>query len=190
MNVVATGPDTIEQVAAEIREMYGSSFGVRTLKSMIEVVERITGAFSVMASAVGSVSMIVASVGIFAGLYTSVTERTKEIGLLKAVGLKKRGILGVFLGEATFIGIIGGLLGDAVGVGLGYGMAYLAGPFGETMAVSQTAGKAAVSYIPPVFTPENFLFALAFSVILSMLAGAYPAWRASRLDPVVALRKE
>jgi putative ABC transport system permease protein len=190
VNVVATSPENVEPVAAEIREMYGTSFEVRTLKSMIAVVQRITDAFSVMASAVASVAMIVASVGIFAGLYTSVTERTKEIGLLKAIGFKERGILGVFLGEATLIGIIGALLGDAVGVGLGYGMAYLAGPFGEVMAISQTAGKTAISYIPPVFTPENFLFALAFSVLLSMLAGAYPAWRASRLDPVVALRKE
>ena len=190
VNVVVTDPERVEQVATDIRGTYGSSYGVRTLKSMIDVVQRITGAFSVMASAVGAVSMVVASVGIFAGLYTSVTERTKEIGLIKAVGLKKRGILGVFLAEATLIGIIGGLLGDAVGVGLGYVMAYIAGPFGEVMAISQTAAKASISYIPPVFTPVNFLFALAFSVILSMLAGAYPAWRASRLDPVVALRKE
>ena len=190
VNVVATSPEKSEQIASEIRAMYGSSFELRTLKSMIAVVTRITEAFSVMANAVASVSMVVASVGIFAGLYTSVTERTKEIGLLKAIGFKKRGILGVFLGEATLIGIIGGLLGDAVGVGLGYGMAYLAGPFGEVMAISETAGKGAVSYIPPAFTPESFLFALGFSVVLSMLAGAYPAWRASILDPVVALRKE
>jgi putative ABC transport system permease protein len=187
VNVVATGPEKAEQIATAISQTYGSSFEVHTLKSMIGVLQRITGAFSTMTNAIASVSMIVASVGIFAGLYTSVTERTKEIGLLKAIGFKKRGILAVFLGEATLIGIIGGLLGAAFGVALGHGMAYLAGPFAS---VGLFAGEMQLSYLPPVFTPGNFLFVLAFSVVVSMVAGAYPAWRASRLDPVVALRKE
>jgi putative ABC transport system permease protein len=85
------------------------------------------------------------------------------------------------------IGIIGGVVGDALGVALGYAMAYLAGAI--TTDIYMTAGET-VSYIAPAFTPENFVFVFAFSAVISMLAGAYPAWRASRLDPVVALRKE
>jgi putative ABC transport system permease protein len=186
LNVIATTPEKAEAIAETIRRTYEAAFEVDTLKSMIDVVHGVTNAFSVMTTAIASVSLIVASVGIFAGLYTSVTERTKEIGLLKAIGFKKRGILGVFLGEATLIGIIGGLLGDIVGVGLAHAMAYLAGTF----ATEVTGGETAISYVPPTFTPENFLFVFGFSVAVSMLAGAYPAWRASRLDPVVALRKE
>jgi len=189
VNVIATGPEKAEQVASAIRRLYGRSFEVYTSKTIISLIQNILGAFSVFIGSIASVSLVVASVGIFAGLYTSVMERTKEIGLLKAVGFKKRGILGVFLGEAILIGLIGGLLGDAVGVGLGYGMAIAAGNIRGQFANEMTTG-ATIAYVPPAFTLENFLFILGFSVAVSMLAGAYPAWRASRLDPVVALRKE
>ena len=190
VNVIATGSEKAEQVASEIRRIYGRSFEVYTSKTLIQLIQNILGAFSVFLGSVASVSLIVASVGIFAGLYTSVMERTREIGLLKAIGFKKRGILGVFLGEATLIGLIGGLLGDAVGAGLGYGIAIVAGQVRSQVTSEMTAGGPSIGYTPPVYTLENFLFILAFSVAVSMLAGAYPAWRASRLDPVVALRKE
>jgi len=190
VNVITTGSEKAEQVASEIRRIYGRSFEVYTSKTLIQLIENILGAFSVFLGSVASVSLIVASVGIFAGLYTSVMERTREIGLLKAIGFKKRGILAVFLGEATLIGLIGGLLGDAVGAGLGYGMAVIAGQVRSQVTSEMTAGGPSIGYTPPVYTLENFLFILAFSVAVSMLAGAYPAWRASRLDPVVALRKE
>jgi len=189
VNVITSGPEKAEQVAVEIRRLYGRSFEVYTSKTMIQLIQNILGAFSMFLGSVASVSLIVASVGIFAGLYTSVMERTREIGLLKALGFKKRGILGVFLGEATLIGIIGGLLGDLLGVGLGYGMAVIAGQVrGEF--TGELAEGSVIAYVPPAFTVENFLFIMAFSIAVSMLAGAYPAWRASRLDPVVALRKD
>ena len=189
VNVITSGPEKAEQVAVEIRRLYGRSFEVYTSKTMIQLIQNILGAFSMFLGSVASVSLIVASVGIFAGLYTSVMERTREIGLLKAIGFKKRGILGVFLGEATLIGIIGGLLGDLLGVGLGYGMAVIAGQVrGEF--TGELAEGSVIAYVPPAFTVENFLFIMAFSIAVSMLAGAYPAWRASRLDPVVALRKD
>lgn len=189
VNVITSGPEKAEQVAVEIRRLYGRSFEVYTSKTMIQLIQNILGAFSMFLGSVASVSLIVASVGIFAGLYTSVMERTREIGLLKAIGFKRRGILGVFLCEATLIGIIGGLLGDLLGVGLGYGMAVIAGQVrGEF--TGELAEGSVIAYVPPAFTVENFLFIMAFSIAVSMLAGAYPAWRASRLDPVVALRKD
>jgi putative ABC transport system permease protein len=190
INVITTGSEKAEQVASEIRRIYGRNFEVYTSKTLIQLIQNIMGAFSVFLGSVASVSLVVAAVGIFAGLYTSVMERTKEIGLLKSIGFKKRGILGVFLTEAALIGLIGGLVGDAVGVILGYGMAVIAGQVRSQVTAEMTAGGTSISYVPPSFTLENFLFILAFSVAVSMLAGAYPAWRASRLDPVVALRKE
>jgi putative ABC transport system permease protein len=190
INVIAKSPDEAEQVAEEIRRLYGRSFEIYTSKTLIQLIQNILGAFSLFLGSVASVSMIVASVGIFAGLYTSVMERTKEIGLLKAVGLKKRGILGVFLGEATLIGLIGGTLGIAVGVILGYGMAVVAGQVRGEVTGQFTGVGGALSYIPPYFTPEIFVTNLVFAITISMIAGAYPAWRASKLDPVVALRKE
>jgi len=190
VNVITNGPEEAERVAGEIRRLYGRSFEVYTSKTIIALIQNILGALSLFLGSVASVSLIVASVGIFAGLYTSVMERTREIGLLKAIGFKKRGILGVFLAEAALIGIIGGVLGDAVGVGLGYGMAVVMGQMRSQVTSEMAAEGAGIGYVPPYFTPENFLFVFAFSLAVSMIAGAYPAWRASRLDPVVALRKE
>jgi len=188
VNVIANSPDEAERVAESIRRLYGRSFEVYTSKTLIAMIQNILGALSLFLGSVASVSLIVASVGIFAGLYTSVMERTREIGLLKAIGFKKRGIMAVFLGEAALIGIIGGLLGDAVGIALGYGMAVVAGQVRSE--VTSQMGEGGFGFAPPVFTLENFLFVFAFAVAVSMIAGAYPAWRASRLDPVVALRKE
>jgi len=190
VNVITSGPEKAEQVASEIRRIFGRSYEVYTSKTLIALIQNIMGAFSLFLGSVASVSLIVASVGIFAGLYTSVMERTREIGLLKAIGFKKRGILGVFLGEATLIGLIGGLLGDATGVVLGYGMSVIAGNVRGQVTSEMSAGQGSIAFVPPVFTLENFLFILAFSIAVSVLAGVYPAWRASRLDPVVALRKE
>jgi putative ABC transport system permease protein len=187
--VITASPETAEKVADAISGMYGKSLGVYTSKVLLKTTQDITSAYSILLGSISSVSLIVASVGIFAALYTSVMERTKEIGLLKAVGLKKRGILAVFLGEATLTGTMGGLLGDAAGVGLAYGMAIIQTRF-IGLASDVSKGLVRATYVPPSFTAENFLLVFVFSVVVSMLAGAYPAWRASRLDPVVALRKE
>lgn len=190
INVITNSPSEAEQVSSAIRRVYGTSFEVYTSKTLIQLIQNILGALSLFLGSVASVSLIVASVGIFAGLYTSVMERTREIGLLKALGFKKRGILGVFLSEAALIGIIGGLVGDLLGVALGYGMAFAVTQFRSQFTGEMMGPEAAIGYVPPQFTLDNFLFVFAFSVAVSLLAGAYPAWRASRLDPVVALRKE
>ena len=129
---------------------------------------------------IGVIALIVGAVGIITTLYTSVTERIKEIGTMKAIGTQNSSILSLFLIEALLIGILGATIGVALGIGAGFGITYLLFsnlPFGG-------------SGITPIFTIEDVTFVWFLSVGLSVLAGILPAWKASRLSPLIALRRE
>jgi putative ABC transport system permease protein len=186
--VVAASQDVVDKVVKEIRNLYSTNLEVYTAKSIIQMIQQIMGAMQILMGSIASVSLIVASVGILAGLYTSVMERTREIGVLKALGFKNWMVLMLFLSEAIIIGVIGGTLGNGIGVLLGYVMATVVGQVRGQIASGMRGGT--VGYVPPVFTIDQVVFVWMFSVILSVFAGIYPAWRASKLDPVVALRKE
>jgi putative ABC transport system permease protein len=186
--LVAVNQDVVEKIVSDIRKILGTNVEVHTAKSIIQMIQNIMGAFQLFMGSVASVSLIVASVGILAGLYTAVMERTKEIGILKALGFKNHAILLLFLNEALWMGIIGGLIGDVLGIGLGYALAISAGEMRGRATAQSPMGQ--LGYIPPIFTLENLIFVWIFCLLLSIIAGVYPAWRASKLDPVVALRKE
>ena len=186
--LVATNQDVVEKIVSDIRKILGTNVEIHTAKSIIQTIQNIMGAFQLFMGSVASVSLIVASVGILAGLYTAVMERTKEIGILKALGFKNHAILLLFLNEALWIGIIGGLIGDVLGIGLGYALAISAGEMRRRTTIQSPIGQ--LGYIPPIFTLENLIFVWIFCLLLSIIAGVYPAWKASKLDPVVALRKE
>jgi putative ABC transport system permease protein len=134
------------------------------------------------------VSLLVASVGIVTTLQTSMMERIREIGLLKALGFNKRLILSLFLSEAMIIGIFGGSIGIFLGMGLSHGMVVLLGRSLQFGSMPGTRGFT-LSLVPS-FDPSNLLFTWILCVVLSMISGFYPSWRASQLDPVVALRHE
>lgn len=138
---------------------------------------------------VGAIALLVAAIGIANTMTMAILERTREIGLMKAVGATNRDVLTVFLGEAGGIGFIGGLGGIALGWALGLvintvAVAYLAnqaaqnggGPTGD-MVVAST----------PVWLP---IFALVFATVIGVLSGLYPALRAATLVPVLALKYE
>jgi len=152
------------------------------------MIQNIMGYIQMVMGSIATVSLIVAAVGIFTALYTSVTERTREIGVLKAIGFKKWMILGAFLNEAILIGIVGGSLGVLAGIGLAQVLAVVTGSM--RAGITTPMGPGMPGYVPPIFTPQMLIFVWVFCCILSVLAGIYPAWRAARLDPVVALRKE
>ncbi|MFW9779632.1 MAG: ABC transporter permease [Candidatus Heimdallarchaeota archaeon] len=173
---VITASDSENQ---QVRTIIGETYDVSILspKTISDLVNRVSGAVAEFVNNVAVVSLGVAAVGIITTLYTSMMERTKEIGTLKALGYRKRQILVLFLNEALITGVIGGTLGLGVGVGLGYVMNYF---------VSGGGGWRMV----PIFEPHVFVFTWVLTVILAMGAGFYPAWKAAKLDPVVALRKE
>jgi putative ABC transport system permease protein len=129
----------------------------------------------------------VAAIGIANTMAMAILERTREIGLMKAVGATNRNVLTVFLGEAAGIGFVGGLGGVLIGWG--------AGQVINVVALAYFAGQAAQSGGPPpsmaVYTPAWLpVFALLFATIIGLLSGLYPALRAATLIPVNALKYE
>lgn len=168
--------DKVEQV---IKELYGEDVGIISPKVISQTVQRIVGGCSVFILTIAAVSLIVAAVGIITTLFTSVMERTKEIGVLKALGFKDSQILLLFLTEAVLIGVVGATLGLIIGIAFG--------SFGFS-AIMKFTGL--TFPIKPVFQPQNLVFIWLFTVGISTIAGFYPAWRASKLEAVVALRKE
>ena len=136
------------------------------------------GTFLGFLTAVAAVSMFVGAVGIITTLYTSVMERTREIGLLKAIGYTGGTILFMFLMESFTIGLLGGLLGLTAGVAGAYAM----------IGILPLAANA-IS-ITPYFRPTDLAQVFLLACALSVIAGIYPAWRASTLSPITALKKE
>ena len=188
--VVTESPELNEEVRRRLQERYGGDLVIISPQVIADMIQQITGGLHLFISIVAMVSLLVASVGIITTLQTSVMERIKEIGLLKALGFNRRLILALFLCEATAIGIIGGGLGVLLGVGLSFGMSNLLGRSLQIRAPTYGGHRAFPLHIVPAFEPWNLLSTWILCVVLSMISGFYPSWRASRLDPVVALRHE
>ncbi|NOZ59113.1 MAG: FtsX-like permease family protein, partial [Euryarchaeota archaeon] len=132
------------------------------------------------------VALLVAGFGIMNTMLMSVLERTREIGVLKSMGAKRRHILEIFLAEAGIMGFAGGVAGAAVGIGVAkLGNLLIGMALAETLRLDGTARVSALLSTPPWL----ILFAIAFSVLVSAAFGLYPAWRASTLHPVEALRQ-
>lgn len=179
--VVTADPSINADVEKRIRDKYGGNIGVISPRAIAQNIQSLLAGISTYIQSVAVVSLVVGAVGIITTLYTSVTERIKEIGLLKALGFNNSSILLLFLDEAIIIGLIGGTIGIVVGIliaNLGLG----------AMPIFRFGGAAAG--MKPIFYPQDLASVWGLSMLLSIGAGLYPAWRASGLEPVVALRKE
>jgi putative ABC transport system permease protein len=201
--VAADSADFVDLVEEEIRTIYGNDIGITTVQAILETIEEFTGGINSFLSSIAIISLVVGAVGIITTLYTSVVERIREIGTLKAIGAKSITILGLFLIEAVLIGIIGATLGLGAGIGMGY-MLVSSSPGGGTSDEEENGATSPGSSggdtqtstqepqqaesFTPVFLVEDMIRVWLISVGLSMVAGFYPAWKASRYLPVDALR--
>ncbi|MEM7590256.1 MAG: ABC transporter permease [Cyanobacteria bacterium P01_A01_bin.83] len=144
-------------------------FSVRTQKDVLEIVGTITNGLTVLLSAIAGISLIVGGIGVMNIMLVSVTERTKEIGLRKAVGAKSKDILWQFLIEATILSAAGGAIGTVVGI---TGIVIIG----------------AVSPLTPTISPIAIVLAVGVSGAIGLFFGVFPAKAAAKLDPIVALR--
>jgi putative ABC transport system permease protein len=184
--VVAESGEFVKNVEEEIRKLYGNDIGVTSPEAILKTIKEFTGGFTVFILGIALVALLVGAVGIITTLYTSVMERTKEIGTMKAIGAQNSNVLSLFMVEALMIGILGATSGLLAGMAGGYaliaGLGSAGGSGGDT--------SNGIGNISPVFLPIDLATVWGISVGLSLIAGIYPAWKASRLSPIVALRRE
>jgi putative ABC transport system permease protein len=170
--------DVSEQITAVLRDRHNISyrddddFSVYSQADFLAAFGAIIGAITIFLSAIAAISLIVGGIGIMNIMLVTVTERTREIGLRKAIGAKRRDILAQFLIEAMTLSLLGGLIGVIIG----------------------TSGAIAIGKLVenfnPVVAPASVMQAVGFSMAVGLFFGLYPAWRASRLNPIEALRYE
>lgn len=158
----------------EIPEGEEDDFQVIVQDEILETVGSVLGMVTAVVGAVVSVALLVGGIGIMNIMLVSVTERTREIGVRKSVGARRRDILVQFLIEAITLSLVGGAIGLAIGYGLGAGVAAL------------LPGDWPAAHVPL----WAVLLALGFSALVGTFFGIYPAGKASRLDPIDALRYE
>ncbi len=146
-------------------------FTVQNLSSIAETAQQTTQVFTYLLGGISAVSLLVGGIGIMNIMLVSVTERTREIGLRKALGARQSDILRQFGLEAVTLSVAGGVVGLALGV------------LGAWVMTS-------LFNLPLVISPLNAALAIGFAGLVGVVFGAYPAWRAAQLDPIEALRRE
>ncbi len=179
--VSADSPDSVERVAADIGAVLRAEhelvpgepddFMVRSQTDVTEMRSQMTRTMTGLLASIAGVSLVVGGIGIMNIMLVSVTERTREIGLRRAVGAKRRDILWQFLVEAAVLSLVGGL----VGVGLGYGL---------------SAGLTRFLQWPTAIPADTVAAAVVFAAATGIFFGFYPARQAARLDPIESLRFE
>lgn len=175
----------IEETAADVRDVMRhehditdpakEDFSVTTAVEARDIINKVFGTINYLLLALTSISLLVGGVGIMNVMYVAVTERTREIGLRKALGATNSGILRQFLLEAMIVTLLGGAVGIAFGIAATYFLNGFLIRLGFFMQFS----------VPP----STIAIAVGFSAVVGIIFGIYPAWKASKLSPIEALRK-
>lgn len=176
--------ENVLEVAQAITDM---GYQAYTPQSFVQGITGFYTVLQVVFGGVGAIALLVAAIGIANTMAMAILERTREIGLMKAVGATNRHVLSVFLGEAAGIGFLGGVGGVAIGWALGQvvnvlALAYFAGQSVETGAPPPTVAVSTPTWLP--------IFSVVFATIIGLISGLYPALSAATLEPVKALKYE
>jgi putative ABC transport system permease protein len=183
--VQATSADTVSQATDEVTQVLRQrhhtpigidDFTIFSQKDILSIATTVTGVFTIFLGGIAGISLLVGGIGIMNIMLVSVTERTREIGLRKALGARKRDILVQFLTESSLLSLFGGV----IGIGLGWALAVLVG------RIASASGNP----FNPTVTLSSILLATLFSTAIGLFFGIYPANRAANLEPVEALRYE
>ncbi len=178
-------PELMKQASDEIsqilRERHRTSIGaddftVFSQDDFVATAKTITGVLTIFLGGIAGISLLVGGIGIMNIMLVSVTERTREIGLRKALGARKKDILIQFLTESSLLSLLGGI----IGIGLGWLIAFIVGKI----------AVASGTPFNPVVGVDAILLATIFSTAVGLFFGIYPANRAANLQPVEALRYE
>jgi len=187
-NTVVVRAESVDQVTDIADQINAMGFMANTPQTYVESINSFYTVLQIMFGGVGAIALLVAAIGIANTMTMAILERTREIGLMKAIGATNRDVLNIFLGEAAGIGLIGGLGGVLLGWGGSkliniVGIAYLANQ------AAQNGGSPPPSTLTatPLWLP---IFALVFSLAVGLLSGLYPALQAATLVPVNALKYE
>ncbi|MGE5612206.1 MAG: ABC transporter permease [Bacillota bacterium] len=169
-------PDKVEQVAAGIESMLKYfhkkvDYKMSVPLALLRQAEATKRTFNIVLGSIAGISLLVGGIGIMNIMLASVTERTREIGIRRAIGAKRRQIVGQFLIETMVLSTIGGLIGVGIGVGIPWMITIMAG-------------------MPTVITAYSLILSVGISMGIGIVFGLYPAIRAANLDPIVALRHE
>ncbi|OGI15701.1 hypothetical protein A3K63_04715 [Candidatus Micrarchaeota archaeon RBG_16_49_10] len=184
---ISLSDETATQIESKLMLSHGilqeskKDFTVTSLKSIQERVSSALSSMSLFLSSIAAISLVVGSIGIMNTMFTSVLEKTKEIGVLKAIGATNRDILAIFLMNAGIIGLIGGIFGVVLGV---VSSSFIV----QMIGMDESVGRFRLS--SAYVDPKMVLGVFAISILVGLLAGAIPAYRASKLKPVDALRYE
>jgi putative ABC transport system permease protein len=177
---VPAAQDGVIRILSErhrIKDTAKRDFEVQSLRSRLDTFNQILRILTLFTAAVAAISLIVGAIGVLNIMLVSVTERTREIGIRKAIGATRRAILEQFLIESLVLAGLGGLVGIVVGIGLSTLGAAVAPALGPTFAT-----------FTPAVTISSVAISFAISLAIGLIAGGYPANRAARLRPIEALR--
>jgi putative ABC transport system permease protein len=177
----SSDPAVVNSTSKAITDYFGNQVSVISATAVQSLLTTIFSTISLFLGGIAAISLLVAGIGIMNIMIVSLIERTREIGILKALGMKSRTVLYIFLTESVIIGLIGAVIGIISGWVLANVVALFLGRGG-------IIGSALT--ITPILSPEVLLGALGFGVGISVIFALYPAWRASKLKPVEALRYE